>query len=123
MHLKNLALLKIAEPGDAKFRSVPMAPLYEAVTTRVFPRLEKGRLALKLNGKDDKLDRADFRAFAITAGLKATDADAAIDQVLRQLTDAVGRVALPEPSEYGEAGEKMATQIIDICRRRIEAFA
>jgi len=84
---------------------------------------QSGDLALKLNGKDDKLRRADFRVFASTAGLKAADADAAIDQMLRQLTDAVGRVALPEALEYGEAGEKMATQILDICRRRIEAFA
>ena len=80
MHLKNMALLKIAEPGDKSFRSVRMAPLYDAVTTRVFPRLEHDRLALKLNGKDDKLRRADFRAFAATAGLKAAEADAAIDQ-------------------------------------------
>ena len=41
MHLKNMALLKIAEPGDKQFRSVRMAPLYDAVTTRVFPRLQK----------------------------------------------------------------------------------
>ena len=47
MHLKNMALLKIAEPGDKQFRSVRMAPLYDAVTTRVFPRLQKDRLALK----------------------------------------------------------------------------
>ncbi len=84
---------------------------------------QSGDLALKLNGKDDKLRRADFRVFASTAGLKAADADAAIDQMLRQLTDAVGRVALPEALEYGEAGEKVAMQVLDICRGRMEAFA
>jgi serine/threonine-protein kinase HipA len=123
MHLKNMALLKIAEPRDTKFRSVRVAPLYDAVTTRVFPRLEKDRLALKLNGKDDNLKRGDFRAFASTAGLKAADADAAIDQMLRELTDAVGRVALPQALKYGEAGGKMGTRILDICRRRIEGLA
>jgi len=123
MHLKNMALLKIAEPGDEKFRSVRMAPLYDVVTTRVFPRLEKDRLALKLNGKDDKLSRTDFRAFASTAGLKAADADAAIDGMLGRLTYAVDRIALPEALEYGEAGEKMARQLLDICRSRIESFA
>jgi serine/threonine-protein kinase HipA len=51
MHLKNMALLKIAEPGDEQFHSVRMAPLYDAVTTRVFPRLKQDRMALKLNGK------------------------------------------------------------------------
>ena len=50
MHLKNLALLKIAEPGDEAFSSVRMAPLYDAVTTRVFPRLKHDHMALKLNG-------------------------------------------------------------------------
>ena len=38
MHLKNLALLKIAEPGEKQFRSVRMAPLYDAVTTRGIPQ-------------------------------------------------------------------------------------
>ena len=61
MHLKNLALLKIAEPGSDRFASVRVAPLYDAVTTRVFPRLERDRMALKLNGKDDRLRRADFK--------------------------------------------------------------
>ena len=32
-----------------------MAPVYDAVTTRVFPHLEHDRMALKLNGRDDKL--------------------------------------------------------------------
>lgn len=34
-YLKNMALLKVAERGDHSFRSVRMAPLYDAVTTRV----------------------------------------------------------------------------------------
>ena len=122
MHLKNMALLKIAEPGDAKFRSVRMAPLYDAVTTRVFPRLENDRLALKLNGKDDKLSRADFRTFASTAGLKAADAEKAIDEMLRRLTEAVDRIALPEGVEYDEAGERVAKQVLNICRSRTESF-
>ena len=51
MHLKNLALLKIASPGAATFQSVRIAPLYDAVTTRVFPGLEHDRTALKLNAR------------------------------------------------------------------------
>ena len=123
MHLKNMALLKIAEPGDEKFRSVRMAPLYDAVTTRVFPRLEEDRLALKLNGKDDRLSRADFRAFASTAGLKAGDADATIDEMLGRLTDALNRIRLPKALEYDAAGEKAARELLGICRSRIESFA
>jgi serine/threonine-protein kinase HipA len=123
MHLKNMALLKIAQPGDQKFHSVRMAPLYDAVTTRVFPRLEKDRLALKINGKDDKLRRADFRAFASTAGLKAADADAAIDDMLGRLTGAVDRITLPKAVELGEAGKKVAKQLLYICRSRMGSFA
>lgn len=123
MHLKNMALLKIAEPGEQKFRSVRIAPLYDAVTTRVFPRLKHDHLALKLNGKDDRLRRADFRAFAATAGLKAGDADAAIDQMLGQMKEAIDRITLPKALDYGAECEKMAFQLFDICRSRIESFA
>ncbi len=122
MHLKNMALLKIAEPEDAKFRSVRMAPLYDAVTTRVFPRLGKDRLALKLNGKDDKLDRGDFRTFASTVGLKVGDADATIDAMLSQLARALDRVELPKALHYGEASETVARQVLDLCRCRMESF-
>jgi serine/threonine protein kinase HipA of HipAB toxin-antitoxin module len=85
MHLKNMAVLKTAEPGDQTFRSVRLAPLYDAVTTHVFPALEHDRMALKLNGKDDRLRRADFRALSSTVGLRVSDADAAIDAVLEKL--------------------------------------
>ncbi len=99
MHLKNIALLKIAEPGDKQFRSVRMAPLYDAVTTRVFPRLKHDRLALRLNGKDDNLRRADFRALANrSASSKTTRVSDSIPYSPPALTLAVsphqGRYAL-----------------------------
>ena len=37
MHLKNMALLKIGGARRHQFRTVRMAPLYDALTTRVFP--------------------------------------------------------------------------------------
>lgn len=123
MHLKNMALLKIAEPGDKQFRSVRMAPLYDAVTTRVFPRLKRDRLALKVNGKDDRLRRADFRGLAATAGLKAEAADAAIDEMLGRLTEAVGQITLPKALEYAADGERMAKEMLDTSRSRVESFA
>ncbi len=122
MHLKNIALLKIAEPGDREFRSVRMAPLYDAVTTRVFPKLKYDRLALKLNGKDDNLRRADFRALATTVGLRATDVDAAIDNLLQRLRVAVDRIALPKAIEVTSEGRKMVTEVLDTCRARLRAF-
>lgn len=123
MHLKNMALLKTVEPGDKQFSSVRMAPLYDAVTTRVCHRLERDRMALKLNGKDDRLSRADFRALASTAGLRAVDADAAIDDMIARMKQAVDEIALPRLTDYGPEGEAMVAKMLDICRMRIEAFA
>ena len=67
-----------------------MAPLYDPVTTRVFPRLRHDRMALKVNGKDDRLRRTDFRALATTAGARASDADAAMDEIIERLKEAIG---------------------------------
>ncbi|HEX3885361.1 MAG TPA: HipA domain-containing protein [Stellaceae bacterium] len=123
MHLKNVALLKIAEPGDRTFRSVRMTPVYDAVTTRVFPRLKHDRLALKLNGKDDKLRRADFHALAATAGLRASDADDAIDDMLEKLSRAVDRMTLPRKLSYGAETEKLMEELLEICRQRLKKFS
>jgi serine/threonine-protein kinase HipA len=122
MHLKNMALLKIAERGDKRFRSVRMAPLYDAVTTRVFPKLKHDRLALKLNGKDDNLRRTDFRALAVTAGLRASDADQSIDQVLRNARRAIDLIGLPEGIEPSADAQKIVEEMLNICRTRIEAL-
>lgn len=122
MHLKNMALLKIAEPGDKQFRSVRMAPLYDAVTTRVFPNLKHDRMALKLNGKDDNLRRADFREFAKTAGLRVGDADGAIDDMVQRLRDAVDRVALPKAIEASADARKMLKEALEICSARLKGL-
>jgi len=123
MHLKNLALLKIAEPGEKQFRSVRMAPLYDAVTTRVLPSLKHDRMALKLNGKDDNLRRADFRVLATTAGLRAGDADAAMEDMLRRIGGTVDRIGIPRIIGRSKEAEKVINNVLDICRSRVEAFA
>jgi len=122
MHLKNLALLKIAEPGDEQFRSVRMAPLYDAVTMRVFPRLQRDRLALKLNGKDARLHRADFRTLASTAGLKAADTDAAIGDMIQRMKEAAGRISLPELPGSGPEDRAITAKMLEIVRTRIESL-
>lgn len=122
MHLKNLALLKIAEPGDEQFRSVRMAPLYDAVTTRVFPRLQRDRLALTLNGKDARLHRADFRTLASTAGLKAADTDAAIGDMIQRMKEAAGRISLPELPGSGPEDRAITAKMLEIVRTRIESL-
>jgi len=123
MHLKNMALLKIAEPGENTFRSVRVAPMYDAVTTRVFPGLARDHMALKLNGKDDGLRRRDFRTFAGTAGLRAADTDAAIDGLLGRLGLVIDQIALPVLASYGPNGRPMAERMLDIVRARLSSFA
>jgi len=123
MHLKNMALLKIAQPGDRQFRSVRIAPLYDAVTTRVFPDLEHDRMALKLNGKDDRLRRADFRSLAAIAGLAAGAADTAMDDMAQRLSEAIGTLAIPTlPGLPPESGE-LAAKLAGIVRARIDALS
>jgi serine/threonine-protein kinase HipA len=123
MHLKNMALLKIAEPGDRQFRTVRLAPLYDAVTTRVFPKLKHDRLALKLNGKDDNLRRADFQALATTAGLRAGDAEGAVDEVVQRLRGALDVIAVPKAIHLSDETRQMTVEELDLCRGRIEGMA
>jgi serine/threonine-protein kinase HipA len=122
MHLKNMAMLKISEPGETRFSSVRMAPLYDAVTTRVFPRLARDRMALKLNGKDDNLRRADFRILATTAGMRSSDADQIIDSMIELLRNAIDQAAVPQPLILNKEAAAMATRMLDICRERSNSF-
>jgi serine/threonine-protein kinase HipA len=99
-----------------------MAPLYDAVTTRVFPNLKHDRMALKLNGRDDNLRRSDFRALATVAGLKVAEADDAIDGMLHALKGAVDGIALPAEIARSIETSKVVADVREICRKRIEAF-
>jgi len=123
MHLKNLALLKTADLGSHQFASVRMAPIYDAVTTRVFPNLEGDRMALKLNGKDDRLRRADFRAVAATAGLKAADADAAIDEIVSGLAGGLKALALPDIATADPLIADAAERMRHLVKERLDDFA
>ena len=95
MHLKNLALPKTARVGSRTFTSVRLAPLYDAVSTRVFPKLANDRMALKLNGKDDRLTRADFRAAAATLGIPVSRAEASCSELVEILAAKATRLHLP----------------------------
>jgi serine/threonine-protein kinase HipA len=122
MHLKNLALLKIAEPGGDRFTEVRMSPLYDPVTTRVFPRLAHDRMALKLSGKDDRLRWADFKAFAAKAGIKASTADNAVDQMARALTSALGTLTLPPLLGRFPAAINATAEMKQIVKERIDTL-
>lgn len=122
MHLKNMALLKTAQEGDAVFRAVRLAPVYDALTTRVFPGLEHDRMALKLGGKDEHLKRADFVAVATLAGLRAGDANAVIDDVVRRLPAAIDSVAVPAACSRDAAAAAIIGRTLELCRERVQSF-
>lgn len=122
MHLKNLALLKIAAPGADRFESVRMAPLYDAVTTRVFPGLEHDRMALKLDGKDDRLRRADFLRMAATAGIPTREADAAMDELVTHLAAGLDQIVLPDVPNLDAELTARAEQMLELCRERLAAW-
>lgn len=122
MHLKNIALLKTATKGEAAFACVRLAPVYDALTTRVFPGLEHDRMALKLGGKDERLRRADFMALAALAGLRVTDTQAAINNVLQSLSAAVDAVAFPAALFLDDSARATIARTLDLCRARIGAF-
>lgn len=120
LHLKNMALLKIAEPGDALFSAVRFAPVYDAVTTRVFPGFHQDRMALTLAGKDDRLDPADFMTLARTIDLPLGRAGLLMADCARRLFDAAGVVALPP--EFGNTGDRILDRIRAIIRERADPF-
>lgn len=122
MHLKNLALLKIAAPSSDTFESVRMVPLYDAVTTRVFPRLEHDRMALKLNGKDDRLRRADFLRLAAIAGIPARAANAAIDELISRFATGLDQIIVPDVPNLEAEMTAKAEQMLELCYERLAAW-
>ena len=123
MHLKNLALLKIAAATGDSFETVRLAPLYDSVTTRVFPGLEHDRMALKLNGKDNRLRRADFLKLAATAGVAASAANEAMDALLDGFARGLDTVVLPAVSGVSNDIAAKADQMLTLCREQLDGFA
>jgi serine/threonine-protein kinase HipA len=122
MHLKNMALIKTAAVGDKAFRTVTMAPVYDTVTTRVFPMLKHDRMALKLNGKDDRLQRSDFTTLARTIGLSAEVANRAIDQMAAGALARLGQIRFPKLNSLPEAGGKHLDGVSNFVRERAAAL-
>lgn len=122
MHLKNLAMLKMAEAGAKAFTSVLFAPLYDAVTTRVFPGLGTDRMALKLNGKDDRLGKQDFLAVARTIGLAIADSEAAIAELAERLAGRAATLRLPDFAGRSEAAKAAQDRVIAIVSERCAAL-
>ncbi len=122
MHLKNLALLKIAEPGAKTFTSVRFAPLYDAVTTRVFPGLASDRMALKLNGKDDRLTKADFLTLARTIGLAGGHAEAILTDIATRLAAGAAALHVPDMVTHSQLSENAQDSVVAIVIERSVRF-
>jgi serine/threonine-protein kinase HipA len=120
MHLKNLALLKVARPGTTTFQSVRLAPLYDAVSTRAFPRFAADRMALKLNGKDDRLTRADFLAAARTMGLSDASAEAACEEMAGRVATQAQKLKLPTFAR--RQAKSTLDALLAIIKQRVQAL-
>ena len=123
MHLKNLAVLKVAEVNAKAFTSVRFAPLYDAVTTRVFPGLGSVRMALKLNGNYDRLTRQDFLALARTIGVSAGDAETAIADLTARVADLAQGLQLPAFAAEAEAAKTARDKVTALVQERCTALA
>lgn len=123
MHLKNLAMLKTAEAGAKTFTKMRFAPLYDAVTTRVFPGLSSDRMALKLNGKDARLTRQDFLALARTIGLTVGDAETAMRELVGKLSERAKTLRLPAFAAKSEVMKTMQDKVIAIVEEQCATLA
>lgn len=122
MHLKNVALLRIATPGATTFDHVGMAPLYDTLTTRVFPGLGHDHMALKLAGRDDRLRWRDFETLARTIDLPIGRARQIADDLVSSLETALEEMRLPDMAQL--SGAMTAFEgVRSIVRKRCADFA
>ena len=80
-------------------------------------------MALKFNGKDNRLTRRDFMTLARTIGLPQSDAEAAIAELTGSLAQAVETVRLPAFAAEAEAAATAQSQILAIVGERCTALA
>jgi serine/threonine-protein kinase HipA len=123
MHLKNVAMLKIAAPRSRAFESVRMAPLYDTLSTRVFPGLHNDHMALKLAGKDDRLRWTDFETCARTIDLPLRKARDITDHLLTALRHSLDTITLPQLVRDTAPARDTAETVLDIVRTRHAALA
>ena len=122
MHLKNVALLRTADVGAKTFASVRLAPLYDAVTTRVFPGLAGDRMALKLNGKDDRLRLRDLLTMAGTIGLPGGEAEAALAELVARVSRLAATPQLPAFARQSQAATTVRDLVSGIVLERSAAL-
>ena len=80
-------------------------------------------MALKLNGKDDRLTRQDFLALARTIGLNVAAAEAAINEIADRLAAQVQTLSLPAFAGRSKAARDVQGQVIARVAARCAALA
>lgn len=113
-HLKNMAMLKVAPDGAKNFASVRFAPVYDTVTTRVFPGLEQDDMALSLAGKRNQLKSKDFVRAGATMGIVA----GAVRDLIKSLNN-----RLNSHIEGLDPASDRVDQAIEIWKKRIDIVA
>jgi serine/threonine-protein kinase HipA len=79
-------------------------------------------MALKLNGKDDRLRRSDFMQVAAIAGLAATGVGEEIDYFLQRFAEAIEGVSVPNLPGMDRDIQERAEAMIALCRERVAVF-
>lgn len=113
-HLKNMGMLKVAPEGAKNFTSVRLAPVYDTVTTRVFPGLANDQMALALAGKRDQLTSGDFVKAGATMGLSAAAVRECVESIRRRLSAHIESPSFPSGR---------VNQAMEIWRNRIDSAA
>lgn len=98
MHLKNIALLREALPNETKYRSIGMSPVYDALTTTVFPGLENDQMALTIAGKRDNLKMRTWEDFGSRCGLEKSKAATMLMSMASQCAQVAASVAKNPPA-------------------------
>lgn len=110
-HLKNMALLKVVPEGASGFTSVRFAPVYDAVTTRVFPGLEQDEMALALGGKRGQFKSMDFVRAGATMGIGAGAVRDLIESLCSRLDSHIRSL---------DSTSDRVDQAIEIWKKRVE---
>ena len=98
-----------------------MAPLYDTLTTRVFPGLESDHMALKLAGKDDRLRLVDFEALARTIELPLERARTITSGLVSSLIACIDEIAVPPLTD--RSAEAIVRAVRTLVRERCAAMA
>lgn len=80
-------------------------------------------MALKLNGKDDRLTRKDFLALARTIGLSAGDCETAIADLIVRVADRMQGLQLPAFAAGTDAARTALEKEIAMVSERCAALA